>query len=105
MFICSLLDVFISSVVNPMLFEVLVGTIKWNSGGTRYRIQKTFKHPQFIGHTEHGARYVRDIGIIRILGLIKFQKNVAPIRISPNFVGKGIQLRTAGWGRVSVSLS
>lgn len=56
---------------------IIVGTSKWTSGGTAYKVQR------FIAHEEYSKKnYAFDIGLIRVEGPIKFTKYVKPIRYS-----------------------
>lgn len=51
--------------------NVIVGTNRWDSGGTAYKVQKFITHEKF----EERA-YAFDIGLIRVQNPIRFTKFV-----------------------------
>lgn len=66
---------------------VIVGTSKWNSGGTAYNVDK------FIIHERYGdGAFMFDIGIIRVQEPIIFTKYVKPIHYSAEEVPQNVEL-------------
>ena len=83
----------------PPDITVVVGTSKWNSGGTSYRVLRFIRHEKY----EEGS-YTYDIGLIRVKGPIQFTKYVKPIRYSATEVPDDVELEVFGWGRLGVSI-
>lgn len=84
--------------------DVLVGTVKLSSGGTRYKVKEAIKHHEFKFPKDGRAENVtHDIAVIRVDGPIQFSDNVQPIQYSTKEVGKGENLQVSGWGLLKVS--
>lgn len=81
--------------------EILVGTVKLSSGGTRYKLKEAMKHQEY--------RYIRgspndtfDIAVLHVDGPIEFNDYVRPIEYSTSFVEAGENLQVSGWDRLKV---
>lgn len=80
--------------------DVLVGTNKLSSDGTRYKVKKIIKHDGFIFNDNSKAN---DIGALYVDGPIQFNEKVQPIKYSTKEVGDGENLQVTGWGLLDVS--
>lgn len=88
--------------VDPNKIEILVGTIKLSSGGTRYKVKEAIKHNEFP-ILKHNTRNVfHDIAAIRVDGPIQFNNNIQPIKYSTEEVRAGENLQVSGWGLLRV---
>lgn len=81
----------------PRDVEILVGTNKLCSGGTRYSTNKTFIHDNYTK-----SNYAYDIALIRVQSPIEFNSKVQPIKISPKVIEPETQLKVTGWGYITV---
>lgn len=73
--------------LEPLDITVIVGTSKWNSGGTAYNLER------FIIHERYGeGAFMFDIGIIRVQEPITFTRYVKPIRYSAEVVPEDVKL-------------
>lgn len=81
--------------------EVLVGTNKLSSGGTRYSTNKIFIHENYTR-----SNYANDIALLRVQTPIEFSEKVQPIKISSKVIEPGTQnLKITGFGLLSVNVS
>lgn len=77
--------------------EILVGTNKLSSGGTRYKVKKTIPHEKFNQPVR-----ANDIALIRTQMPIKFNAKVTSINYSTKEIPPGKKLQISGWGRLMV---
>lgn len=78
--------------------EILVGTAKLHSGGTRHKIDKAIIHEKF-GYPP----FSHDIALVRLQTPIQFSANAQPIKYSPNEVPVGANMQATGWGLLYVA--
>lgn len=78
--------------------QIMVGTNKLRSGGTRYSINYTIPHDGYI------RNHSNDIGLIRLQTPIEFNENVQAIRYSTLHVPENTELKVFGFGQLSVSI-
>ncbi|XP_022826808.1 chymotrypsin-2-like [Spodoptera litura] len=72
-----------------------VGTNRWNSGGTSYRLARNVTHPNYVS-----ATIKNDIGVLITSSNVALNNLVQVVPITYNFIGQGVQARVAGWGRI-----
>ncbi|XP_049875195.1 chymotrypsin-1-like isoform X1 [Pectinophora gossypiella] len=72
---------------------VIVGTNHWASGGTKYSVTKSIRHPGY----NHTMR-IHDLGLIITALEIKFTEVISPVALGGDFVGGGVLARATGWG-------
>lgn len=78
--------------------EILVGTNKLSSGGTRYSIKNTIPHEHY-----DEPEYAHDIALIRLRTPIEFNENIQPITYSTTEVPENTEMQVFGFGRLAVS--
>lgn len=83
--------------MRPTDFTIVVGTSRWNSFGTNYKVREFVIHEQY-----YGRDHAFDIALVRVQDPIKFTKYVKPIRYSAEEVPDDVELEVFGWGRLSV---
>lgn len=83
--------------------EILVGTNKLSSGGTRYKVKKTIKHEFYYMPEYLSPDVTYDIAMIWVQTPIEFNDNVQPIKYSMDEVEENDQLIVYGFGSLSVS--
>lgn len=83
--------------------EILVGTVKLSSGGTRYKVKEAIKHEEFVIPENGSPNITYDIAAIHVDGPIEFNDKVQPIEYSIEEVGAGKNLQVSGWGLNDVS--
>ncbi|XP_046968061.1 complement factor D-like [Vanessa cardui] len=71
-----------------------VGTNRWNSGGTHYRIASNITHPNYVHNL-----IKNDIGILITADNVVMSTAVQPVALSYDFVGAGVPTTVTGWGR------
>ncbi|XP_045500107.1 chymotrypsin-1-like [Colias croceus] len=72
-----------------------VGTNRWNSGGTSYTLARNISHPNYVS-----SIIKNDLSFLVTTNNIVFNNNIAPVVLSYNNVGTGVQTRVNGWGRI-----
>ena len=77
----------------------VVGTNRWNFGGTSYALSRSVIHPNYRGD----PIYDNDIAVLYTTSNVVFTNLVRPATLSFSFVNHGVPSRVAGWGRTSVS--
>lgn len=82
--------------------EILVGTVKLSSGGTRYKLKEAIKHQEFSTPEKGSPNVTFDIAAIRVDGPIEFNDFVQPIEYSTEEIGAGENLQVSGWGLLEV---
>lgn len=85
--------------------EVLVGTVKLSSGGTRYKVVEAIKHDgkRSIPGYQKPNLNPYDIAVIRVEGPIQFSDTIQPIKYAIDEVEAGECLQVSGWGELEVS--
>ncbi|KAJ8719978.1 hypothetical protein PYW07_012021 [Mythimna separata] len=78
--------------------RVIVGTNRWNSGGTSYTLSRFLNHPQWNPST-----IKNDIGLLFTSSNVVLNNNVRTVSITFAQVGGNVATRMAGWGRTSQS--
>lgn len=73
--------------------EILAGTNKLHSGGSRYKIDKPIIHEEF-GYPP----FSNDIALVRLKTPIQFSDKVQPIKYSKKEIKAGTKLLISGWG-------
>lgn len=79
--------------------EVLVGTNDLRSGGTYYKVEAIYVHPQF-----NKPMYANDIAVLRVRDSIEMNEKVQPIELESEEVPDGSTLQLTGWGSLKVSV-
>lgn len=82
--------------VNPLarlLTIAVVGTIRTSVGGTAYRFEFWFNHPEYVYYERKN-----DIGIGRTRTTITFTPLIQPIPLGSKFIGAGVSAVISGWG-------
>ncbi|XP_047534281.1 chymotrypsin-2-like isoform X1 [Vanessa atalanta] len=75
-----------------------VGTNRWNSGGTIYRIASNITHPNYV----HSI-IKNDIGFLITAEKVVMSTAVQPVVLNYDFVGAGVATTVIGWGRTSTN--
>lgn len=83
--------------------EILVGTNKLSSGGTRYKVKKTIKNELYYMPENLDADVTYDIALIHVQTPIQFNSEVQPIKYSTEEINENENLQVFGWGRLKVS--
>lgn len=73
--------------------EIIVGTNKLQSGGSRYKIDKPIIHEEF-----GNPPFSHDLALVRLQSSLQFSDNVKPIKYSKKVVKAGSNLQVSGWG-------
>lgn len=79
---------------------LIVGTNNYLSGGQVYHIEHFIVHPNFKAFEES---VINDIGLIRVMGEIQFNRKVGVIKYGNREVPAGTELLALGWGGRRVS--
>lgn len=90
----------------PEEYEVVVGTVKglYDHNGTIYNVKKWIVHEDYyMNITSTNATIRNDIALIKTSSKIKFNKLVAPIALSIQFIEDGAEVVASGWGKRDVS--
>ncbi|CAB3227900.1 unnamed protein product [Arctia plantaginis] len=85
------------STVNSQL-RVVVGTNRWNSGGTEHRVSRGVIHPSY-----DASNIKSDIAILNTESAIALNNRVGTVTVSYNNVGGGVPVLAAGWGATRAS--
>ncbi|GBP10793.1 Chymotrypsin-2 [Eumeta japonica] len=73
----------------------LVGTNQWNyGGGTTFSFSRNITHPHYVRQT-----IKNDITILVTSSNVNIGNNVAVVPLNHNYVGGGLEVMVAGWGR------
>lgn len=81
---------------SPSSLVVVVGTNDLKSGGTRYKVEKTFAHEKY-----NRPQFANDVAVIRVQGTIEFNDRVQPIELGNEEIEDGEEVILTGWGRLS----
>ena len=84
--------------------EILVGTNKLSSGGTRYKLKEAIKHEKYYVPEYGIPNNTYDIAIVKVQEPIEFNDKIQPIKYSIEEVGSGENLQVSGWGFLKVSI-
>ncbi|KAJ8719976.1 hypothetical protein PYW07_012019 [Mythimna separata] len=76
--------------------RVVVGTNRWNSGGTAYALHRFINHGHYVPST-----LKNDIGLLITNTNVVLNNQVSTVPITYAFIGGGVPARVAGWGRTS----
>lgn len=95
-YLCDQIHYFFQFRKLPQHFEILVGTPKLSSGGTRYKANATIIHDFYYKET---LDY--DIALVRSQMPIQFNDYVQPITYSKKEVTPNTELLASGWGKWS----
>lgn len=79
--------------------EIMVGsnTLTGENGGRYYPVENFKMHDKY-----NKRRRLNDIGIIRVLGKINFNRKVQPIEMSPYVVPDNAEVQFTGFGKTRV---
>ncbi|CAH0625230.1 unnamed protein product [Chrysodeixis includens] len=75
--------------------RVTVGTNRWSSGGQTYSVSRNVTHANYVSNI-----IKNDIGILITSSNVALNNNVQPVALNFNYVGGGVPVRAAGWGRI-----
>ncbi|KAJ8719346.1 hypothetical protein PYW08_011521 [Mythimna loreyi] len=78
--------------------RAVVGTSRWNSGGTAHALSRSLIHPDFVENA-----YMNDIALAYTASYIVFDTVVRPVTLSFAFVPQKVLVRLAGWGTKSAA--
>lgn len=81
--------------------QVLVGTYRLSSGGTRYQVKTIIPHEKY----NNGIDYSNNIAVIQVQGQIEFNETVQPIKLSKIPLREGDTVIATGWGLEDVRFS
>ncbi|XP_045488738.1 chymotrypsin-1-like [Pieris rapae] len=74
--------------------QVMVGTNKRTSGGNSYDVNSIVTHEDYNANT-----LKNDISLLKIVGSIKFDTNIQPIKLPTSDIGAGAMCTLKGWGK------
>ncbi|XP_047525668.1 chymotrypsin-2-like [Pieris napi] len=78
---------------SPKDLSILAGTNSKTKGGTRYKIDKFFKHEKYTTNPNKN-----DIALLRTAEKIKFTDKVKPIEVATEDPKPGEKCKLSGWG-------
>lgn len=82
---------------NPTSLRIVVGGVRFSTGGTEHRVERVVNHPRF-----DLKDFKNDLALLRTSGAIRFSTDVKPSPILRRTINTDVRLIAAGWGWLSV---